>query len=60
MIFTALYQGLEGQSVLNEKAEYYQWQFDRALKRLRIHIDTNDDVIPDQTIRPDTIRLVRK
>ena len=60
LVFQAMHQGLDGQAILQEKAEHYQRQFDQALNRLRVNIDTNDDTHPDQTRRPDTLRLCRK
>jgi hypothetical protein len=60
MIFTALYEGLDGQAVLNEKAEQYQWRFDEAMQRVRVQVDTDGDNDADRTIRPGVVCLVRK
>lgn len=60
MIFNALYEGLDGQTVLEEKAEQYQWRFDKALERVQVQIDTDGDNDADQTIRPGIVCLVRK
>jgi hypothetical protein len=60
MIFQSLYQGLEGQSVLDEKAEHYQWQFDEAIQRVRVKLDTDNDGDAERTFRPDVVCLVRK
>ena len=35
-IFQSLYQGLDGQAVLNEKAEYYRLRFSEAMERVRV------------------------
>lgn len=60
MIFSALYEGLDGQAVLNEKAEQYQWRFDEAMQRVRVQVDTDGDNDAEQTIRPGVVCLVRK
>ena len=60
MIFSALYQGLEGQTVLMEKGEHYQWQFDEAMERVRVEIDTDGDGEAERTVQPGVICLVRK
>jgi hypothetical protein len=60
MIFQSLYRGLEGQDVLNEKAEHYRLQFDEAMGRLRVKIDLDGDGDAERTVRTDVICLVRK
>ena len=60
MVFNSLYQGLDGQAVLDEKAQYYQCQFDEAIGRLRVKVDTDSDGDAERTIQPGVICLVRK
>lgn len=60
LIFQSLYQGLDGQNVLDKKAECYRLRFSEAMARLRIKIDTDGDGDEERTVRPDMICLVRK
>lgn len=59
-IFEALYTGLEGQTILLEKKEQYLWQFGKALERLSVNIDTDDDGDADKTILPSAIKMLRE
>lgn len=60
MIFGALYEGLDGQAVLNEKADHYQWQFDTAIQRVHVKVDTDGDGDAERTVQPGVICLVRR
>lgn len=60
MVFNSLYQGTDGQVVLDEKAEHYQWQFDEAMARVRVKVDTDGDSDAEHTIQPGVICLIRK
>lgn len=59
-VFEALYTGADGQTVLVEKKEQYQWQFGKAVERLRVKIDTDDDGDADKTVMPSVVKMVRK
>lgn len=60
MVFQALYEGLDGQDILDIKAAFYRSRFDEALARVRVKLDTDDDNDPERTLRPDTACLIRK
>lgn len=60
MVFQALYQGLDGQAVLKEKMDYYQWLYETALERITVEVDTDDDGNAERAVRPGVICLVRK
>lgn len=60
MIFGALYEGTEGQAVLNEKAEQYQYYFEEAIRRVQVKVDTDGDDQADETVYPGVVCLVRK
>ena len=59
-VFEALYTGLDGQTVLVEKKEQYQWQFGKAVERLRVNIDTDDDGDADRNSLLSEVQLTRK
>jgi hypothetical protein len=59
MIFQALYSGAEGQAVLREKAEYYQWLFDEAMGRVAVKVDTDGDGDGERVVEPGVVCLVR-
>jgi len=60
MVFQSLYQGLDGQDVLDIKGQYYRDRFDEAIERLRIKIDTDGDGDAERVLQPGVICLVRK
>ncbi|MDH4203461.1 MAG: hypothetical protein OEV87_11290 [Phycisphaerae bacterium] len=60
MVFESLYTGADGQTVLVEKKEQYQWQFGKAVERLTVNIDTNADGEADKLTRPAAVKLVRE
>lgn len=60
MIFQALYSGLEGQAVLQEKAEHYQWLYDEAMGRVFVKVDTDGDGDGDRVVKAGVICLVRE
>ena len=60
MVFQALYQGVNGQEVLREKMDYYQWLYDMALERITVKIDTDDDGDAERILKPGVICLVRR
>ena len=59
-VFEALYTGADGQTVLVEKKEQYQWQFGKAVERLNVSIDTDADGDADKSVMPSVVQLVRK
>ena len=59
-VFEALYTGADGQSVLVEKKEHYQWQFGKAIERLSVNVDTDADGEADKDIMPSVVQMVRK
>ncbi|MHC4386759.1 MAG: hypothetical protein ACYSUG_07180, partial [Planctomycetota bacterium] len=59
-VFEALYTGTDGQSVLVEKKEHYQWQFGKAIERLSVNVDTDADGEADKDIMPSVVQMVRK
>jgi hypothetical protein len=59
-IFEALYTGADGQTVLVEKKEHYQWQYGKAIERLRVNVDTDDDGDADERITPSVVQLMRR
>ena len=59
-VFEALYTGADGQTVLVEKKEQYQWQFGKAVERLSVNIDTDADGDGDKNIMLSVVQLVRK
>jgi len=59
-VFEALYTGADGQTVLVEKKEQYQWQFGKAVERLHVNIDTDDDGDADKNVIPSVVQLMRK
>lgn len=60
MVFQSLYRGDEGQAVLREKLDYYQWLYDEAMARVRVKIDTDGDGDAERTVQPGVICLIRK
>jgi hypothetical protein len=40
-VFEALYAGVDGQTVLVEKKEHYQWRYEKAVERLTVNVDTD-------------------
>ncbi len=60
MIFQSLYQGTDGQEVLREKMDYYQWLYDMAMERVTVKVDTDGDGDAEQLLKPGVICLVRK
>lgn len=60
IVFESLYVGADGQDVLIEKKEHYQWQHSKALERLRVQVDSNDDGQADETVQPGVVKLVRQ
>lgn len=61
LIFQALYEGLDGQDILDLKGQYYRQRYDEAVSRVRVKLDTDDDDNDaEQTLRPDVVCLVRK
>lgn len=59
-VFEALYTGADGQTVLVEKKEQYQWQFSKVIERLNVSIDTDADGDADKSIIPAVVKLIRK
>ncbi len=59
-VFEALYAGVDGQDVLVEKKEHYQWRYDRAVERLAVQVDTDGDGDVDKEIMPSVVQLTRK
>jgi len=59
-VFEALYTGDDGQTVLIEKKEQYQWQFGKAIERISMNIDTDDDGDADNSIVPSIGKMVRE
>jgi len=59
-VFEALYAGLDGQTVLVEKKEHYQWRYEKAIERLTVNVDTDGDGDADQSVRPSVVKMVRK
>lgn len=60
MIFRALYEGADGQDILDIKGTYYRQRCDEAVNRIRVQLDTDGDGDTERTLRPDVICLVRK
>ncbi|MBC8379385.1 MAG: hypothetical protein H8E62_09430 [Planctomycetes bacterium] len=60
MIFQSLYEGADGQDVLDIKGQYYRMRFAEAIARVQVKIDTDTDGDAEQTIQPGVICLVRK
>ena len=60
MIFQSLYEGADGQDVLDIKGQYYRMRFAEAMARVQVKIDTDTDGDAEQTIQPGIICLVRK
>ncbi len=60
MVFQLLYQGMEGQAVLREKLDYYERLYDEAMARVTVLVDTDGDGDAERSVRPGTVRLVRK
>ena len=58
-VFEALYAGLDGQDVLVEKKEYYQWLFGKAIERLAVQVDSDGDGDADKEITPSVVQLER-
>ena len=59
-VFEALYAGIDGQTVLVEKKEHYQWRYEKAIERLAVQIDTDGDGDADKNVMPSVVQLVRK
>lgn len=59
-VFEALYTGADGQTVLVEKKEHYQWQYGKAIERLTVQVDTDSDGQADEAILPSVVTLVRQ
>ena len=59
-VFEALYAGLDGQTVLVEKKEHYQWRYEKAIERLTIHVDTDGDGDAEVSVRPSVVKMVRE
>jgi len=59
-VFEALYTGADGQTVLVEKKEQYQWQFGKAIERLSVNIDADADGDADKNVVPSVVQLMRK
>ena len=59
-VFEALYAGVDGQAVLVEKKEHYQWRYDRAVERLTVNVDTDGDGDADKSVMPSVVQLVRE
>jgi hypothetical protein len=59
-VFEALYTGADGQTILVEKKEQYQWQYGKAIERLNVSIDTDNDGESDKNILPAVVKLVRE
>lgn len=59
-VFESLYAGLEGQTVLVEKKEHYEFLFSKALERLTVHVDTDDDGDADQSVQPMMVKMIRE
>jgi hypothetical protein len=59
-VFEALYTGTEGQTVLVDKKEHYQWHYGKAVERLSVQIDTDGDGDADKTMMPSVVKLVRE
>ena len=58
-VFEALYAGVDGQTVLVEKKEHYQWRYEKSVERLTVHVDTDGDGDADETVMPSVVQLVR-
>lgn len=58
-VFEALYTGADGQAVLVEKKEHYEWQYGKAIERLSVHIDTDGNGDANKTVVPTAIKLKR-
>jgi len=59
-VFEALYTGADGQTVLLEKKEYYQWRYEKAVERLTVTVDTDGDGDADKSVRPSVVQLARR
>ena len=59
-VFEALYAGLDGQTVLVEKKEHYQWRYEKAIERLAVHVDTDGDGEAEVSVRPSVVTVVRE
>lgn len=59
-VFEALYTGLDGQTVLVEKKEHYQWCYEKAVERLTINVDTDGDGDAERSMRPSAVKIVRE
>lgn len=60
MIFQTLYEGAEGQDILDIKEQHYRLRYSEAIARVRVKLDTDNDNDAERTLRPDVICLVRK
>lgn len=60
MVFESLYSGAEGQAVLREKAERYEWLYDEAMGRAKVLVDTDGDGDSERVVQPGVVCLVRK
>ena len=59
-VFEALYTGVDGQAMLVEKKEHYQWRYEKAVERLTVNVDTDGDGDADNSIMPSVIQLARR
>ncbi|MHC4554108.1 MAG: hypothetical protein ACYSUS_02240 [Planctomycetota bacterium] len=59
-VFEALYAGADGQAVLVEKKEHYQWRYDRAFERVTVNVDTDGDGDADKNVTPSVVQLARE
>lgn len=59
-VFQSLYAGLEGQTVLVEKKEHYEYLFGKAVERLKVNIDADDDGQADMSVQPSMVKMVRE
>lgn len=59
-VFEALYIGVDGQTVMVEKKDHYQWLYSKAVERLNVKIDSDGDNEADVDIRPGVVKLGRE
>jgi hypothetical protein len=59
-VFEGLYTGLDGQTVLVEKKEHYQWRYEKAIERLTVNVDMDGDGDAEVSVRPSVVKMVRK